>query len=512
MLSPGFLRGLFLRFLLLASATGGFVSRLLLGRFAIATFVCFPLRLGGPFRGLLRLALRLFERKAFGFLAFETGSDLGLLAASCASRSRRARSSSSACARRSAASRSSASLRGFVALVLRGRGALTLGSRHLLLCLPPSFLFLPLLGFERFSFAAIVFGFLAALAFLGPPDLFDPCSLRLLGRPFGGSLLVFLATALLRFVGLAAPLVALLAAPFLLDAAPLELVLLGQELGFAQRPSRRGRASADQTQARHRRPTVALRVRHPQQPDDRADAENQEHQAPDGGPRKRQEERDNDDRAERRYRLLLARHRWSPPIRHPPDHGHRPVHVTPTIGALPRPGRSSLRAMPEPLAVRTWHREGYTITTDPAQLDIGLIHDFLSHQSYWAAGVPLDVVKRTIDHSLNFGVFDSAGAQVAFARVVTDFGVIAYLADVFVVPGHQGRGLGTWLLSVVVGQPELQHLRRFSLATRDAHDFYARFGFVPHPHPADVLEIRHSVHELYGPSASSDASRADQDK
>jgi GNAT superfamily N-acetyltransferase len=145
-----------------------------------------------------------------------------------------------------------------------------------------------------------------------------------------------------------------------------------------------------------------------------------------------------------------------------------------------------------------WRRDEYEISTDPGRLDVERIHSFLHQDAYWARGVPREVVERTIAHSLNFGLCHDDDGQVGFARVVTDFGVIAYLADVFVLPAHQGRGLGRWLVSTVVSHPDLQHLRRFTLATRDAHSLYESFGFAPHPRPQDVLEIRRSLTELYG--------------
>jgi N-acetylglutamate synthase-like GNAT family acetyltransferase len=145
-----------------------------------------------------------------------------------------------------------------------------------------------------------------------------------------------------------------------------------------------------------------------------------------------------------------------------------------------------------------WPRDDYVISTDSERLDVDRIHSFLHDDAYWARGVPREVVERTIANSLNFGLFHAEDGQVGFARVVTDFGVIAYLADVFVLPPHRGRGLGRWLVATVVAHPDLQHLRRFTLATRDAHALYASFGFEPHPRPEDVLEIRRSLTELYG--------------
>jgi GNAT superfamily N-acetyltransferase len=127
---------------------------------------------------------------------------------------------------------------------------------------------------------------------------------------------------------------------------------------------------------------------------------------------------------------------------------------------------------------REWRRDdGYVISTDPALLDVGMIHDFLAHRSYWAQEIPLELVRRSIEHSLCFGLY-AGGEQAGFARVVTDFAVFAYLGDVFVLEAHRGRGLGTWLVETAVGCPELQGLRRWDLATNDAHELYRRFGFV----------------------------------
>ena len=127
------------------------------------------------------------------------------------------------------------------------------------------------------------------------------------------------------------------------------------------------------------------------------------------------------------------------------------------------------------------------LSSDPARLDRALVHRFLSEQSYWASGVPRDVVDRSIDHSLCFGVYRD-GAQVAFARVVTDRATFAYLADVFVLPEWRDDGLGQWMIGVILRHPALQGLRRFMLATKDAHGLYARFGFAPLANPSRILE------------------------
>jgi GNAT superfamily N-acetyltransferase len=121
-------------------------------------------------------------------------------------------------------------------------------------------------------------------------------------------------------------------------------------------------------------------------------------------------------------------------------------------------------------------------------LDLPLIHSFLENRSYWAAGVPLEVVRRSVEGSLCFGLYEK-GRQIGFARVVTDRATFAYLGDVFVLELYRGRGLSKWLLECAVGHPALQGLRRFLLVTRDAHGLYERFGFAPLSDPARFLEI-----------------------
>jgi GNAT superfamily N-acetyltransferase len=135
----------------------------------------------------------------------------------------------------------------------------------------------------------------------------------------------------------------------------------------------------------------------------------------------------------------------------------------------------------------SWERGEYLITTDPARLDVALIHNFLSNQSYWAVGRSVEVVKRSLDNSLCFGVYRNA-EQVGFARVVTDFATFAWLADVFVVSEHRGRGLAKWLMEVILAHPDLQGFRRWVLATKDAHTLYAQFGFIPLHRPERWME------------------------
>ena len=116
------------------------------------------------------------------------------------------------------------------------------------------------------------------------------------------------------------------------------------------------------------------------------------------------------------------------------------------------------------------------ISTDRARMDVALIHRYLSEESYWAQGIPREIVERSIEHSLCFGAFDG-DAQIGFARVITDYATFGYLADVFVLDSHRGRGVSKEIMRTVMTHPELQQLRRWQLVTRDAHGLYAQFGF-----------------------------------
>jgi GNAT superfamily N-acetyltransferase len=127
------------------------------------------------------------------------------------------------------------------------------------------------------------------------------------------------------------------------------------------------------------------------------------------------------------------------------------------------------------------------LSTDPSRLDVSVIHAFLS-RSYWAQGIPREVVELSIEHSVCFGLY-RRDDQIGFARAVTDRSTFAYLADVFILEPHRGRGLSKWLLSFVLSHPGLQNLRRFLLVTRDAHGLYEQFGFRPLENPERYAEI-----------------------
>ena len=127
------------------------------------------------------------------------------------------------------------------------------------------------------------------------------------------------------------------------------------------------------------------------------------------------------------------------------------------------------------------------VSTDRSRLDLGVIHGFLT-TSYWARGVPRDVVARSMEHSLCFGAFDD-GRQVGFARVVSDRATFAYICDVFALESHRGSGVGKSLMAAIMSHPELQELRRWTLFTRDAHGLYRQFGFGAAAHPERLMEV-----------------------
>jgi GNAT superfamily N-acetyltransferase len=150
-------------------------------------------------------------------------------------------------------------------------------------------------------------------------------------------------------------------------------------------------------------------------------------------------------------------------------------------------------------AAMEWRRADFLISTDRKLLSLDVVHDFLTN-CYWAKGISRDVVARSIEHSLCFGIYDQpprpakearheAPEQVGFARVVSDFATVAYLGDVFVLESHRGRGLSKWLMECITQHPALQNLRRWILLTRDAHGLYSQFGFTPLKAPERYMEL-----------------------
>ena len=136
-------------------------------------------------------------------------------------------------------------------------------------------------------------------------------------------------------------------------------------------------------------------------------------------------------------------------------------------------------------------QEHYEISTDRSRLDIAVIHDFL-RSSYWAKGIPRPVVEKSIEHSLCFGAYADK-RQVGFARVITDFVCVAYIADLFVVPEYRKRGISKLLMHAIIEHSELQGVRGLLLATRDTHGLYAQFGFHALPHPEHFMTLRKPV-------------------
>ncbi|GAB3946398.1 GNAT family N-acetyltransferase [Kribbella albertanoniae] len=143
------------------------------------------------------------------------------------------------------------------------------------------------------------------------------------------------------------------------------------------------------------------------------------------------------------------------------------------------------------------HPAGFEADDDPARIDVDVVHSFLS-TAYWSPGVPRDVVERSIEGSLNVGVYTSAGELVAFARAVTDRATFAWIADVFVLLEFRGHGLGKFVVSSLIEHPELKGLRRWMLATLDAHELYRQYGFNELTDLKRMMVIRRDPAELYG--------------
>lgn len=135
----------------------------------------------------------------------------------------------------------------------------------------------------------------------------------------------------------------------------------------------------------------------------------------------------------------------------------------------------------------------FLISSDKCKLDVGAIHDYLSHESYWAKNIPIEIVKKSIEGSCCFGLFvkqDGSFKQIGFARVVSDCATFGYLADVFVIESYRGKGLSKWLMETIMNCPDLQGLRRWLLATKDAHGLYTQFGFSALDKPERIMGFK----------------------
>jgi GNAT superfamily N-acetyltransferase len=140
-------------------------------------------------------------------------------------------------------------------------------------------------------------------------------------------------------------------------------------------------------------------------------------------------------------------------------------------------------------AIVEHRRDGFVLSTDRERLDLNATHEFLAKSSYWATKIPFETFARSAESSLCFGIYDSGGAQVGFARAISDFATFAYIADVFVLDSHRGQGLGKWLMECIQQHPQLQGLRRWVLTTRDAHGLYEQYGFTSPKFPERYMEI-----------------------
>ena len=138
-------------------------------------------------------------------------------------------------------------------------------------------------------------------------------------------------------------------------------------------------------------------------------------------------------------------------------------------------------------------QNGFCISTDKSKLDVSVIHDYLCNESYWAKNIPAEIVQRSIEGSCCFGLYaeeNSTTKQIGFARVVTDYATFGYLADVFIVEQYRGSGLSKWLMKTIMNCPDLQGLRRWLLATKDAHGLYLQFGFSPLDKPERIMGFK----------------------
>lgn len=147
------------------------------------------------------------------------------------------------------------------------------------------------------------------------------------------------------------------------------------------------------------------------------------------------------------------------------------------------------------MEIKTWKQQDFTCSTDPSRLQVEKIHKFLSTEAYWCDSIPLSVVQKAIANSLCFGLYNSAGDQIGFARIVSDFATFAWLCDVYIEKDYRGRGLSKWMMECILAHPDLKGLRRICLATKDAHSLYLKYGFEVTKTPGNWMEIKDN--EIY---------------
>ena len=134
------------------------------------------------------------------------------------------------------------------------------------------------------------------------------------------------------------------------------------------------------------------------------------------------------------------------------------------------------------------NQESIMISTDPSLLNLDIIHDYLCNHSYWAKNRPIETIRNSIKHSLCFGVYKQ-NTQIGFARVITDYSVFAFILDVFILECHQGQGIGKLLIQSIMAHPDLQGKLLWSLATKDAHDLYKKYGFNELSNPSLWMQL-----------------------
>lgn len=146
---------------------------------------------------------------------------------------------------------------------------------------------------------------------------------------------------------------------------------------------------------------------------------------------------------------------------------------------------------------------GYEISTDKARLDILAIHDYLSNRSYWGQGRTIETVRKSIENSLCFGIYDKDNRLAGFARVVSDFVIFAYLLDLFIFEEHRKLGLGKWLIEYIITDQVFKDIRFWRLDTKDAHELYRKYGFMEPAFPEKIMEKRNVANLSLQPTAKS---------